>query len=186
MATLEGKKVVIIGGTSGIGYAVAKASLVSLAEHVLVASSSPDKVQAAVSRLCAEPGLQKLQPGLSKRISGEVVDMTNTESIKAFFAKVGEIDHLAVTSGRFPGTTDFKAIELSQAQGKLQQSRVPTSTHHGSELAFFNERIWSIITAVQSAKLRKGGSITLTVGMCRHLPFYYSCALLMSSRATSS
>ena len=95
------------------------------------------------------------------------MDMTNTASIKAFFAKVGEIDHLAVTSGRFPGTSNIKDIELSQAQSELQQLRSLKSTHDGSGSAFFNERIWSIITAAQSAQLRKGGSITLTVGTCR-------------------
>ncbi|KAF7182278.1 hypothetical protein CNMCM7691_001757 [Aspergillus felis] len=47
---LSGTRVLIIGGTSGIGFAVARAAL----EHgasVLVASSRPEKVQSALSRL---------------------------------------------------------------------------------------------------------------------------------------
>ena len=55
MATLQGKKVVVIGGSSGIGYGVARASLLSLAEHVIVASSSQAKVTAAVGKLLVDP-----------------------------------------------------------------------------------------------------------------------------------
>lgn len=38
--TLQGKKIVVVGGSSGIGYSVAKAALKEVAGHVLVASSS--------------------------------------------------------------------------------------------------------------------------------------------------
>ena len=57
MAALQGKRIIVIGGSSGIGYSVAKASLLSLAEHVTIASSSQAKVAAAVERLLADPDL---------------------------------------------------------------------------------------------------------------------------------
>ncbi|KAF7800302.1 hypothetical protein EIP86_011551 [Pleurotus ostreatoroseus] len=117
MATLEGKRIAILGGTSGIGYAVAKTSLLSRAEHVFVASSSPDKVKSAVSRLCAEPALQTLHSDLPERITGEVVNMENTDTVKEFFDKIGEIDHLIITSGRFTGRqVDVKTSDLDQAR----------------------------------------------------------------------
>lgn len=124
MATLEGKKIVVIGGTSGIGYAVAKGALLSLAEHVFVASSSPDRVKAAVSRLGAEPALQKLQPELPKRVTGDVVDMANTKAIQEYLTKVGEIDHLVITSGRFTGMIDFKNADLKDSRCTWLHTRI--------------------------------------------------------------
>lgn len=122
MATLEGKKIIIIGGTSGIGYAVAKGALLSLAAHVTVASSSPDKVKGAVARLAVEPALQKLQLDVPARVTGEVVDMNNTEVIRAFLEKVGEVDHLVITSGRFTGMIDFKTADLKDSRGTSLQT----------------------------------------------------------------
>lgn len=99
MATLQGKRIVVIGGSSGIGYSVAKSSLLSLAEHVTIASSSAEKVAKAVERLLAEPDLQAIQD-LAGKVSGDVADLGNTQSTRAFIEKVGEFDHLVITGGR--------------------------------------------------------------------------------------
>lgn len=115
MATLDGKKVVVIGGSSGMGYAVAKGALLSLAEHVLVASSSKAKVDAAVARLLAEPALQARS--LEGRVSGDVVDLKDTQGITAFFERAGEIDHLVITGGSVNPTVDFGNEDLSKYKG---------------------------------------------------------------------
>jgi NAD(P)-dependent dehydrogenase (short-subunit alcohol dehydrogenase family) len=85
MAPLIDKKVVIIGGTSGIGFAVAKAVLAE-GGHVVIGSSSNDKVAAVAKRL-----------GAGKRVTAEVVDIASEESVKALFEKVGKFDHLVIT-----------------------------------------------------------------------------------------
>ncbi|KAJ3553812.1 hypothetical protein NM688_g3420 [Phlebia brevispora] len=146
MATLAGKKIVVIGGSSGIGYAVAKASLLSLADHVLIASSSAAKVETAVSRLLAEPDLQKLQPGLQARLSGDTLDLADTGAVRAFFAKIGEIDHLIITSGGISLQIDFRSEDLDKYKDA------------------FDMRFWGAAVAAQSAKIRDGGSITFTIG----------------------
>ena len=117
MTTLVGKKIVVIGGSSGIGYSVAKASLLNLAAHVFVASSSKAKVDAAVERLLAEPTLQAQSP--EGRVSGAVVDLKDSQSITSFFEKVGEIDHLVITSGSVAGTIDFRTEDLSKHRGEF-------------------------------------------------------------------
>lgn len=117
MATLEGKKIVILGGSSGIGYGVAKASLLNLAEHVLIASSSRAKVDTAVARLLAEPALQS--QSLQGRVSGDVIDLKDTQEVAAFFEKIGEIDHLIVTSGTVSTIVDFRADDLTKFKGAL-------------------------------------------------------------------
>ncbi len=79
--SLAGKKIVIIGGTSGIGFAVAQQAVAAGAD-VLVASSGQDRVDAATKRL-GEPA------------EGRRLDV----AIAAFFEQVGEFDHLVYTAG---------------------------------------------------------------------------------------
>lgn len=102
--SLAGKKIVIVGGTSGMGFAVAKFSLLDHAGEVIVASSKKDNVDGAVARLNAIIAEHKL----SGKVEGAVVDAGNAESIKALMMKVGELDHLVWTamgdiSKGFPG-----------------------------------------------------------------------------------
>jgi hypothetical protein len=85
MAPLLDKKVVIVGGSSGIGFGVAKAVL-SEGGHVVICSSNADKVAAAAKRLDA-----------GERVTAEVVDITNESSVNALFEKVGKYDHLVIT-----------------------------------------------------------------------------------------
>ncbi len=94
--TLEGKKIVIIGGTSGIGFAVAKAALLDRAAEVVVVSSQKSNVDGAVQRLQKVVGETA---GVNGVVKGEVVDASNSEEVRALFSRVGEIDHLVWTSG---------------------------------------------------------------------------------------
>ena len=68
MTTLAGQTVLIVGGSSGIGYGAAKLSLLSQASLVIIASSNKAKVENAVSRLLSEV------PNAKGKVKGEVVD----------------------------------------------------------------------------------------------------------------
>lgn len=85
MAPLANSKVLVLGGSSGIGFGVAKAALAEGAT-VIIASSSKDKVDAAAARL-----------GNSERVIADHADITSEESIKSLFERVGELDHLVIT-----------------------------------------------------------------------------------------
>lgn len=117
MTTLQGKKIVIVGGSSGIGYSVAKASLLSLAEHVLIASSSLPRVDTAVTRLLAEPVLQE-QTNLQQRLAGEVLDIRDTQAVRTFFDKIGEIDHLIITAGNISLQFEFQNEDLDKLKSE--------------------------------------------------------------------
>jgi NAD(P)-dependent dehydrogenase (short-subunit alcohol dehydrogenase family) len=88
MAPLTNKKIVVVGGSSGIGFAVAKAALAEGAS-VVVCSSSQDKVNAAAQRL-----------GAGLRVAAEVLNITDEADVKALFEKIGKFDHLVITVRR--------------------------------------------------------------------------------------
>jgi NAD(P)-dependent dehydrogenase (short-subunit alcohol dehydrogenase family) len=79
------QRIVVLGGTSGIGLAVAKASVAARAA-VVVGSSSEARVNSAVS-------------ALGERATGEVIDLSDEAAILAFFEQIGPFDHLIYTAG---------------------------------------------------------------------------------------
>ena len=140
--SLKATRVVVIGGTSGIGYAVAEAALADGA-RVIVGSSQAANVEAAVARL-------------GKGASGHVINVKDEADVAAFFAHVGAFNHLAFTAGDWGGrgARTLAETDLVQAQ---DLSAV---------------RYWGAIAAIKHAygSMPKEGSITLTNGMIAHKP----------------
>ena len=95
MTSLQNKTVLIVGGSSGIGFAVARAALQSLARTVIIASSNAERVAGAVARLQAHA----LSAG---EVRGEVVDAKDAGALKEFAGRVGAVDHVVWTSGDVP------------------------------------------------------------------------------------
>lgn len=81
---MKGKKVLIVGGSSGIGLALARKVSKEKA-HVIIASRS---AESCASRL-KEEGLEQCEY--------HSLDITSEKNIEELINKVGEIDHLAVT-----------------------------------------------------------------------------------------
>ncbi|KAK6515035.1 hypothetical protein TWF506_007388 [Arthrobotrys conoides] len=97
---LTSKNILIIGGTSGIGFAVAEASLENGA-NVIIASSSPSKLQKSISRL------QTTYPQFSKNINGTTLNLSSEDvedQIIAAYEYATEngtrkLDHVVNTAG---------------------------------------------------------------------------------------
>lgn len=83
--SLENQKVVVVGGTSGIGLAIAKAAVVQGAS-IVVASRSQKRCEQAASIIGGD-------------VKAYTVDVTEEDSIQALFDQVGEFDHLVTTPG---------------------------------------------------------------------------------------
>ncbi len=92
------KKIVIIGGSSGIGLAVAKAAINEGAK-VIIASRSAEK-------------LAKAKRALNNSTETFQLDLLREKTIKAFFEKIGSFDHLQLPGSevRF-GSLDTLSIE---------------------------------------------------------------------------
>jgi short chain dehydrogenase len=86
---LQGQRVVILGGTSGIGLATAKAAARCGAEVTVIS-----RQQASVDRALAE-----LPPGAG----GWAADLTDPALVGRLFGDLGDIDHLVFTGMR-PGS----------------------------------------------------------------------------------
>jgi len=85
MESLKGKKVVIIGGSSGIGLATAKL-VASKGGRVTIASSNQQRIEKALQELPAES-------------IGYAIDVTNEMQVKNLFEQIGAFDHLVFTAG---------------------------------------------------------------------------------------
>jgi len=97
VTALAGQRVVVIGGTSGMGLATVRAALAQGAD-VVAAGRRPVGGREPVT------GARQ-----------EVVDVTNEESVRALFQSVGELDHLLVTAS--PGSPGaFGEQDLASAR----------------------------------------------------------------------
>jgi NAD(P)-dependent dehydrogenase (short-subunit alcohol dehydrogenase family) len=141
--SLTSKRVVVIGGSSGIGLAVARAALAEGAE-VVVASSQAANVDAAT---------MALGPGA---ISGDVADVRDEASIEALFGRIGAFDHLVFTAGDWGG--------------RGARTLAETDLERAKDLAVV--RYWGAVAAIKHATktIAAHGSITLTNGMIAHRP----------------
>ena len=84
-SALHGKKVVVLGGTSGLGFATARAAA-NQGAAVVIASRSQTNVNQALAELPAG-------------VTGATVDVTDEAALKQFFSSLNGLDHLVVTAG---------------------------------------------------------------------------------------
>ena len=143
MGTLAGKKVVIVGGSSGIGFGVAASTVERGAEVVLV-SRSHQKLQAAERKL-ATPG---------RRVRTVAADTTQEADIARLFDDLGAFDHLVSTAGGPPPGAPIAATDRDVVSRFIDDKLVG---------AFILAK-----HAVRSIK--RGGSMTFTSGINKDRP----------------
>ena len=98
---LRGQRVVILGGTSGIGLPTAKAAA-RCGTEVTVISRQP----ASVDRALAE-----LPPGAGARAAG----LTGPALVCRLSGDLGDIDHLVFTAGEPLALMNLAALDLDKA-----------------------------------------------------------------------
>jgi NAD(P)-dependent dehydrogenase (short-subunit alcohol dehydrogenase family) len=136
----ENKRVVIVGGSSGIGLEVAK-EVASRGAEVVIVSSNAERVQEAIQ-------------SIGGNVRGEAVDVSDEESVERFFANTGAFDHLVFTAG--------ESLQLRElADTDLKQARRAFELRYWSALA---------TVKFGSPQIRKGGSIVLTTGVAGQRP----------------
>jgi NAD(P)-dependent dehydrogenase (short-subunit alcohol dehydrogenase family) len=140
---LEDQRVVVIGGSSGIGFAVGRRALREGAQ-VVIGSSSAAHVEDAVKRL-------------GSGASGSAVDVGKEASVSDFFEHTGPFDHLVFTAG------DWDPLRRPGAVAELDLAGAS---------AIFTVRFWGALSAIKHAqgRISERGSITITNGVVAHRP----------------
>lgn len=101
--SLSGKKVIVVGGSSGIGLATADLAKRDGAE-VVIASRNPERVKAAAGKI---------------GVTGMTVDVTNDSSVTEFFVKCGAVDHVVVSAAQLR-TGPFKTVSMDDVRGTME------------------------------------------------------------------
>ncbi|GAA2190366.1 SDR family oxidoreductase [Micromonospora lupini] len=137
---LSGQRVVVLGGTSGIGLATA----------IRAAREGAQIVVASRTRRSVDSALATLPTG----VQGHVVDLTNPGDVARLFQSLGPFDHLVYTAGEPLVLMSVDALDLAAARTAF-------------DLRYFGAL--SAVNAALP-HLRSGGSITLTTGTAHHRP----------------
>lgn len=129
----NGKRFVITGITGGVAQATAK-RLIAQGAELVVSARTEAKLDQALS-------------GITGKVSGHVLDLLSEESIKLFFAKVGNFDHL-ITPAASSMMSSIKDMNFTAARELLETKQ------------------WGQMLCVHHAipYLNKKGSITLFSG----------------------
>ena len=98
----DNKRVVIVGGSSGIGLAVAEEAASQGAEVVIV-SSNAERVQEAIQSIGGEA-------------RGQAVDVSDEKAVASFFTNLGAFDHLVFTAGDSLQLHELANTDLKQAR----------------------------------------------------------------------
>ena len=137
---LQQKRVVVVGGSSGIGFAVAQQAA-SQGAKVVIVSSNAERVQKAIK-------------SIGGQAQGQAVDVSDERAVEALFAKLGPFDHLVFTAGDSLDLHELAATDLKQARRAFE-------LRYWSALA---------AVKYGNPHIRKGGSIVLTTGVAGRRP----------------
>ena len=137
---LHNKRVVILGGSSGIGLAVAEQAA-SQGAKLVIASSNAERVQKAIE-------------SLGGNAQGHTLDLSDEQAVETLFAKLGDFDHLVFTAGDSLHLHNLATTDLKQARRafELRYWAALAAVKYGSK------------------NIRKGGSVVLTTGVAGQRP----------------
>ncbi|MEY9375279.1 SDR family oxidoreductase [Rhizobium leguminosarum] len=140
---IEGAKIIIVGGSSGMGLALAR-RLLGEGAAVTIAGRSEDRLAAARRALGDHPGVATI-----------AVDISREEEVAALFRNGGPVDHIVSTAADIGGAYQLlPSIELAAAQ------RVVESKFYGPLM----------LAKYGAAHLPPSGSITYTSGVAAYRP----------------
>jgi NAD(P)-dependent dehydrogenase (short-subunit alcohol dehydrogenase family) len=134
MLELQGQRVVLLGGSAGLGLAAARL-LGEAGAEIVIASRSSDRVEAALAELPTSA-------------VGHVVDVNSEDAVQRLFSDLGRFDHLVYTAGE-----PLRAFPLDTVD--LQEARRFTETRLWAALGAIKHA---------HRLIRPGGSIVLMSG----------------------
>ncbi len=137
---LQNQRVVLLGGTSGIGLATAQAALAAGASVVVVSSRSQRVAEALAV--------------LGDRAEGHAVDLNDEAAVRGLFERLGPFDHLVYSAGESLqiGRLDDTGLDAVRRAFDVRVFGAIAAVKHGVP------------------HLRPGGSVVLTGGVASQRP----------------
>jgi NAD(P)-dependent dehydrogenase (short-subunit alcohol dehydrogenase family) len=136
------ERVVIIGGSSGMGLALA-AALVDTGAEVTIAGRSAARLADAERTLPEGPG----------KVRSVVADITRETDLEQLFTEVGQVDHVVITAADANGA--YQPIGSFDAEIGRN---------------FFEAKVIGPALVAKYAQLAPGGSLTFTSGIAAYRP----------------
>jgi len=137
---LANKKVILLGGSAGIGLATAKAATAEGAQ-VIIVSSNTNRLNAALKELPDDS-------------IGYTADLRDEHQVKDLFARLGSFDHLVFTAGE-----ELKLVILNNMT--IEEARNFFNLRYWGALT---------AVKYAAPNINEGGSIVLTGGVAANRP----------------
>jgi NAD(P)-dependent dehydrogenase (short-subunit alcohol dehydrogenase family) len=153
---IQGKVILIVGGSSGIGRSIAKLA-VREGAAVTVASRSAVKRQAEITTYIGD-------------VSTLEVDITSEASIKGMLEKIRHIDHLVVTAKEAVKIIPFKNSDINDVKKSF-------------ETKFWGQYR---LVKLAASQMNQGSSVILTSGITSQRPYPGLSAMSLINGATES
>ncbi|MFB8274873.1 SDR family oxidoreductase [Nocardia colli] len=141
-STTTAERVVIVGGSSGMGLALA-AALVTEGAEVIIASRSAERLAAAERTLPEGPG----------KVRSLVTDITSETDIERLFTEVGPVDHVVTTA------VDAEGVYQPIASFDIDLARKTLAA-----------KLIGPALLAKHARITSGGSLTFTSGIAAYRP----------------
>jgi NAD(P)-dependent dehydrogenase (short-subunit alcohol dehydrogenase family) len=132
--SLAQQRILIIGGSNGMGLAAAR-QLAAMQAEVLIVGRSQEKLDQALA-------------GIQGRAVGYVADFTDAEAMNAVFQRIGRIDHLVLAASGNAAWGPFASIPATALRAALE----------GKLLGY-----WQSLQAALP-HLRRDGSVVMLTG----------------------
>jgi NAD(P)-dependent dehydrogenase (short-subunit alcohol dehydrogenase family) len=140
MTDFTGQRVLIVGGTSGVGLAAAQ-QFAARGADLAIASRSTRKHDAALAELTAFGG----------KATAHALDIRSDAEVEQFAATAGEFDHVLVSAGETPmGRVD--ALSLADAHAAM------------------DSKFWGAYRIARAVTINPSGSLTLVAGYLSQRP----------------
>jgi NAD(P)-dependent dehydrogenase (short-subunit alcohol dehydrogenase family) len=138
---LSNQRIVIIGGTSGVGLATAQ-RVAEAGAHVVIASRQRVRIDEALATLKGS-------------VTGEVLDASSREETRNFVRRLGAFDHLVLTLAGHEGMGEFRTLDFEMLRRAYEAKFWPQLLTAQSSLDF----------------LRRDGSLIFVTAVTGHVAF---------------